>query len=218
MLWNNHFPVHSLNVNTKERAQTVPHHILIQIAERSKQQFKSNLLMSLGNRGTLPWTTGSHQYSQMQIQGTKLLYARLLCFVAEVSQQFRANASAPRLPTRKIFEAGDNTGTAEGRQQDTIVSICLDMNRAKQSATLYESVQVTRMGWQGCQCGSNMLKSHFKRLLSSFSCQCFVKRCSATIHVTRADYKTHWGSARNSGYKALDSKSSVHLLHRLTQT
>ena len=133
MLWNNHFPVHSLNVNTKERAQTVPHHIPIQIAERSKQQFKSNLLMSLGNRGTLPWTTGSHQYSQMQIQGTKLLYARLLCFVAEVSQQFRANASAPGLPTRKIFEAGDNTGTAEGRQQDTIVSICLDMNRAKQS-------------------------------------------------------------------------------------
>ena len=73
---------------------------------------------------------------------------------------------------------GDNIGTAKDgrRTQVRYVSICLDMNRAKQSATLYESVKVIYTGWQGHQCGSNMLKSHCKRLLSSVSCQCFVKK------------------------------------------
>ena len=67
-----------------------------------------------------------------------------------------------------------------------IVSICLHMKRAKQSATLSESVKIVRIAWQGHQCSSNVFTSHCKRLLSSFSCQCFVKKCSATIHATRA--------------------------------
>ena len=81
----------------------------------------------------------------MQDQGTKLLYARLLCFMAEVSQQFRANASSPR-PRRKIFNAGAAGGQywdSKGRQKDT-GSICLDMSRYEPGQTICYPVRISQ--------------------------------------------------------------------------